>query len=78
MEQEGRDKIIAMAQAQSNGPRMRSISMDSECPVCKGSGWALTEEGELLYASECDCGLRKKQILSSKLNFANIPEAFRN
>lgn len=52
--------------------------MGSECPVCKGSGWALTEEGGLLYASECDCGLRKNQILSSKLNFANIPEAFRN
>lgn len=59
------------------GQKMRSISTGSECPICKGSGWAFYEKDGASYARECECGIRKRELLGSKLKFANIPDAFK-
>lgn len=46
-----------------------------ECPICKGTGWVFVEDNTV---KECECGLRQKQILDSKLKFASIPETYKN
>ena len=49
------------------------------CPKCHGTGWIYwfdDEDRESGY--RCDCGLVERQIANRKLEFANIPEAFRN
>lgn len=55
---------------------MRSTSTDSVCPICKGTGWELVDDGNTSFARECRCGIRKKELFGKKLKFANIPEAF--
>ena len=50
--------------------------MGSDCPVCRGSGWEFVEEDGMSFAIECKCGIRKREVLSKKLRFANIPDAF--
>ncbi|SDA79071.1 DNA replication protein DnaC [Butyrivibrio sp. INlla18] len=67
------------ALAQENPPaglKMRSTSTASECPICRGTGWAFYDENGYSYARECDCGIRKREALGKKLKFANIPDAF--
>lgn len=65
-----------MDQGQPAGPKMRSTFTDYRCPICNGSGWAFYERDGFSFARECECGIRKKEILHRKLEFANIPEAF--
>ena len=49
------------------------------CPICHGKGWVYwwDEEGRE-NGYRCDCGLVERQIADRKLEFANIPEAFKN
>lgn len=76
MEQTKENSILTINRAVSDGQRMRSTSTDCECPVCRGTGWAFVEENGMSYARECDCGIRKREVLGKKLRFASIPEAF--
>lgn len=51
---------------------------DDKCPVCHGTGWeAISDTGQGTYR-ECKCGLRQRQIMKSRLSFANIPDSFKN
>ena len=51
-------------------------SKDSDvCPICKGSEWILTEKDGIETATPCKC--RERAIMSRRLRFADIPEAFR-
>lgn len=45
------------------------------CPMCKGTGWTFIDDNTVI---ECDCGLRQRQVLDSKLRFATIPLTYRN
>lgn len=45
------------------------------CPICKGSEWILTEKDGIETATPCKC--RERAIMSRRLRFADIPEAFR-
>lgn len=57
----------------------KDLSDSDVCPICHGTGWVywLDKEGrESGY--RCDCGLVERQIADRKLEFANIPEAFKN
>lgn len=48
---------------------------DSKCPACGGDEWILkTDERGRDIAIECEC--RKKGLLSRRMRFADIPEAF--
>lgn len=48
-----------------------------ECQVCHGSGWVFWRDADgIEFGKRCDCGLVNQQIMSRKLRFANIPEAF--
>mgnify|MGYP002510201311 CR=1 FL=1 len=49
---------------------------DDECPICHGTGWEVMPDGGQGTCIECKCGLRQKQIMNSRLSFANIPESF--
>lgn len=49
-----------------------------ECLKCKGTGMILYKENGYDMAKECDCGIREKQALESQLQFANIPEQFKD
>lgn len=45
--------------------------------VCGGSGWVVTESGDgYTVAKECSC--RNKLLETKRLNFANIPVAFKD
>ena len=47
------------------------------CPKCKGSGWMYVDfEANLM--TECDCGLRQRQIQENKLRFAAIPKTYKD
>lgn len=51
-------------------------SKDSDvCPICHGSEWILTEKVGIETAIPCKC--RERAIMSRRLRFAEIPEAFR-
>lgn len=49
----------------------------SECPKCHGTGYYIEFEGDVQYAVECQCGIRKKTILQNQLKFAEIPEMYK-
>ena len=49
------------------------------CPKCGGSGWELfKDENGYDVARECDCGIRQKSIHENRLQFASIPEAYKD
>lgn len=48
------------------------------CPKCHGTGWELYIENGVEYARKCSCGYLDKEIMQSKLEFANIPSAFKD
>lgn len=61
-----------------DGLLQKKTSTESKCPICKGTGWeAYTDENGYEYVKECRCGMIKKQNMSRKLAFANIPDAFK-
>lgn len=53
-------------------------SSDEICPKCHNTGWIIVEDGGNGTAIECDCGIRKRMIHSSRLRFADIPESFKD
>lgn len=57
----------------------KATSEDSKCPRCKNTGFekSVDENGYEFYR-ECGCGIRIKQIASRRLEFANIPTAFKD
>lgn len=48
-----------------------------ECPKCHGTGYYTELEGDIQYAVECPCGIRKKMILQNQLQFAEMPEMYK-
>lgn len=54
----------------------RENSTDSDCPVCGGREWIVTEKDGMLYGAPCKC--REVKIMKRRMRFANIPEAFRD
>lgn len=49
----------------------------SECPKCHGTGYYIEFEGDVQYAVECQCGIRKKTILQNQLQFAEMPDMYK-
>nr|WP_304058125.1 ATP-binding protein [Enterocloster clostridioformis] len=48
------------------------------CPICHGTGWVYWKDSDgIEYGRRCGCGLVERQIMERKLEFANIPEAFK-
>ena len=45
------------------------------CPKCKGTGWFFVDDNTV---KECDCGLLERERMASKLQFASIPETYKN
>lgn len=52
---------------------MTMTDCGTKCSLCKGTGWIFVDYNTVM---ECECGLRQKQILESKLKFASIPETY--
>lgn len=51
-------------------------SRDSDvCPICNGDEWILVEKDGVERAVPCKC--RDRAVMSRRLRFADIPEAFR-
>lgn len=51
-------------------------SRDSDvCPICNGDEWILVEKDGIERAVPCKC--RERAVMSRRLRFADIPEAFR-
>lgn len=49
------------------------------CPKCKGTGWIYYEnEHGYMMGKICECGERERQIIRDKLDFAELPEAFKD
>lgn len=48
---------------------------DKVCPLCKGTGWKFVDYNTV---TECECGLRQREIQEGKLKFAAIPEAYKD
>ncbi len=53
-------------------------SSDEICPKCHNTGWIIVADNGQGTAIECECGIRKKMIHKNKLEFANIPEAYKD
>lgn len=58
--------------------RSTKPSLDKICPICRGYGRVIVEDGGQGTVSECECGIWKKRISEGRLRFANIPEAFKD
>lgn len=72
--QAGREKHTTMTPLEASA---RSLT-DSDCPVCHGSGWVFWRDDEgREYGKRCECGVVERQIMENKLEFANIPAAFK-
>lgn len=79
--QAGREERTVMAISAAPGrdlPGSKTCSVKN-CPLCNGSGWIYwrDEEGRE-YGKRCECGLVERQIMEYKLQFASIPEAFKD
>lgn len=56
----------------------KDLPVSDICPVCHGSGWIYWRDNNgIEYGRRCGCGLVERQIMERKLEFANIPEAFK-
>ena len=56
----------------------KDLPVSDICPVCHGSGWICWRDNNgIEYGRRCGCGLVERQIMERKLEFANIPEAFK-
>ena len=52
-----------------------SRDSDDVCPICHGSEWILVKKNGVEAAKPCKC--RERAVMSRRLRFADIPEAFR-
>lgn len=51
----------------------------TDCPKCGGTGWIWSRnEDGIPYCEECPCGIRKKIILQNQLQFAEMPEMYKD
>lgn len=72
--QAGREKHTTMTPLEASAQSLK----DSDCPVCHGSGWVFWRDDECReYGKRCECGAVERQIMENKLEFANIPAAFK-
>ena len=51
---------------------------DDVCPICHGIGWEVIPDGGQGTCRECKCGIYQRQIMKSRLSFADIPESFKD
>ena len=53
--------------------------LQTDCPKCSGTGWIWSRnEDGIPYCEECPCGIRKKIILQNQLQFAEMPEMYKD
>lgn len=69
------DSLVSLKRKQQN---QANPSSNEICPKCYDTGWIIVEDGGNGTAIECDCEIRKRLIHSNRLQFANIPEAFKD
>lgn len=75
------DALQEMIQRMSETHTQKNLndcSMNNECPICHGTGWEVIPDGGQGICRECKCGIRQRQIMSSRISFANIPESFKD
>lgn len=53
-------------------------STSYKCLKCKDTGYISIRENGYEYVTECECGLLARERMKGKLQFADIPIAFRN
>lgn len=54
---------------------MTTMDCGTVCQKCKGTGWFFVDDNTV---KECDCGLLERERMASKLQFASIPETYKN
>lgn len=62
--------------AEMNTQSNFSEPLKNECPYCHDTGYEYIKETN--SCRECRCGILQKQIMSNKLQFASIPERFKD
>lgn len=67
-----------MSQTHTQTSSSDCLTNDDVCPICHDTGWEQFEENGYTYCRECKCGIRQRQIMNSRLSFANIPESFKD
>lgn len=56
----------------------KDLADSDVCPRCHGTGWIFWRDDEgREYGKHCECGVVDRQIMERKLEFANIPAAFK-
>lgn len=63
---------------QDNGQKKNSNFMDYECEICKGTGYEWYEVDGKSFARDCSCGLRKRLAMKNKLQFAQLPDIYKD
>lgn len=58
-----------------NGEIPETSKASDVCPICQGNEWILIKKDGVECAVPCKC--REKAVMSRRLRFADIPEAFR-
>lgn len=54
-------------------------STDCKCPLCNDTGVIEYEDAKgYRMWKDCECGIKEKKKIESRLKFADIPEAFKN
>ena len=54
------------------------LHLQTDCPDCGGSGWIWSrDDNGVPYCEECHCGIRKKMIMQNQLQFAEMPDMYK-
>lgn len=72
-----KDMSNRLSHSTSGTEEKLQTSHSSECPKCYGTGYYIEFEGDVQYAVECQCGIRKKTILQNQLQFAEMPDMYK-
>ena len=72
------EEMIQRMSATHTQRNLNDCSTNNVCPICHNSGWEFLKDGGQGTVRECVCGIRQKQIMNSRLSFANLPENFKN
>ena len=58
--------------------KSQTLHLQTDCPDCGGSGWIWSRDNNgIPYCEECHCGIRKKMILQNQLQFAEMPDMYK-
>lgn len=58
--------------------KSQTLHLQTDCPDCGGSGWIWSrDDNGIPYCEECHCGIRKKMILQNQLQFAEMPDMYK-